>query len=82
MGVGGLGPGECPHQVRRPVMLQGWEALTFLHWRVDADALARLLPDSLQVETCEGSAWVGLVPFVMTVTLPGLRPVPWLSRFW
>lgn len=75
------GPGNAPHPVARPVMIQGWEALTFLHWRVDADVVARRLPADLQAETCEGSAWVGLVPFVMTVTVPGVPPVPWLSRF-
>lgn len=62
-------------------MLQGWEALTFLHWRVDPAVMARRLPADLQVETCDGSAWVGLVPFIMTVTLPGVPPVPCLSRF-
>ena len=39
------------------------------------------LPPGLEVETFDGSAWVGLVPFAMRVTLPRSPLVPWLSRF-
>ena len=35
----------------------------------------------LTVETMDGSAWVGLVPFFLRVGLPGVPSVPWLSRF-
>ena len=41
----------------------------------------RLLPPGLTVETYDGTAWVGLVPFFLRVRLPKVRPVPWLSRF-
>ncbi|HUS61003.1 MAG TPA: DUF2071 domain-containing protein, partial [Acidimicrobiales bacterium] len=50
-------------------------------WRFEPDAVQRLLPKGLEVETCDGSAWVGLVPFVLRVGLPHLRPVPWVSEF-
>src|SRR6478672_7239392 len=33
------------------------------------------------VETFDGSAWVGLVPFEMQVRPPRVAPVPWLSNF-
>lgn len=63
-------------------MLQHWRWLTFLHWRYPAAAVAPLLPRGLAVETFDGAAWVGLVPFLMDdVRAPGLPALPWLSRF-
>src|SRR6266545_3110550 len=41
-----------------------------------------LLPPGLEVETFDGAAWVGLVPFLMDgVRPPGVPPLPWASRF-
>lgn len=71
----------CPHEVRLPVMTQRWERLTFLHWRYDADVVQRTLPTGLQVETYDGAAWVGLVPFYIRVSLPHTPSLPWASRF-
>ncbi len=71
----------CPHHVDRPVMDHRWGNLTFLHWRYPAATVQALLPPGLHVETFDGDAWVGLVPFEMTATLPRRGPVPWLSRF-
>ncbi|PZS23449.1 MAG: DUF2071 domain-containing protein [Acidimicrobiales bacterium] len=62
-------------------MLQRWETLTFLHWRFEAATVQRLLPPGLRVETADGAAWVGLVPFLMRVGRPPLPPVPWASIF-
>jgi uncharacterized protein YqjF (DUF2071 family) len=60
---------------RRPkgmaVMKQRWEELLFLHWEVDADMLRALIPSELELDTFEGRAFVGLVPFTMS----GVRPV-------
>ena len=72
---------ECPTPVARAVMLHWWDQLTFLHWRYEVADVQRLLPAGLEVETCDGSAWVGLVPFFLRVGVPGVRPVPWLSQF-
>jgi len=63
-------------------MLQGWRWVTFLHWRYPADAVARLLPRGLRLDTHEGQAWVGLIPLLMDeVRAPRLPALPWLSRF-
>lgn len=62
-------------------MVHRWEQLTFLHWPYDPADVQRHLPPGLTVETYDGRAWVGLVPFHMTVRAPGLPAVPWLSRF-
>ncbi len=71
-----------PVPVHPAVMLQQWRLLTFLHWRYPADVVQALLPDGLSVQTFDGTAWVGLVPFMMVdVRAPGVPAVPWLSRF-
>ncbi|GIF66161.1 hypothetical protein Ais01nite_41960 [Asanoa ishikariensis] len=68
--------------VERPVMFQTWRDLTFLHWRYPATAVQELLPPGLTVDTHDGDAWVGLVPFVMAgIRAPYVPALPWLSRF-
>jgi uncharacterized protein YqjF (DUF2071 family) len=57
-------------------MVQQWECVTFLHWRYDREIVERLVPYPLEVETFDGAAWVGLVPFITEVRF-GVR----LSRF-
>jgi uncharacterized protein len=74
-------PGQCPVAVERAAMVHWWDQLTFIHWRFQRDAVQRVLPPGLEVETFDGSAWVGLVPFFLRVGLPHVRPVPWMSRF-
>jgi len=51
-------------------MRMQWLDLTMLHWRYPAAEVQALLPDGLTVETFDGSAWVGLVPFEMRVDVP------------
>jgi hypothetical protein len=61
---------------------QTWVDLAFLHWRVDPGELGKHLPDSVELETFDGAAWLGVVPFLMTgVRLRGLPPFPVLSSF-
>lgn len=66
--------------VDRPVMLQWWKRLTFLHWRYDPAVIARFLPAGLEVDVFEGSAWVGLTPFIAEVR-PPLAPAAVALRF-
>jgi uncharacterized protein YqjF (DUF2071 family) len=46
-------------------MTQRWNDLLFAHWPIPAGEMARLLPAGLQVDTYDGYAWVGVVPFWM-----------------
>jgi uncharacterized protein YqjF (DUF2071 family) len=62
-------------------MMQRWETLTFLHWAFRPEVVQALLPSGLVVETFEGQAWVGLVPFHMTVGLGRTSSTPWIGRF-
>jgi uncharacterized protein YqjF (DUF2071 family) len=61
---------------------QNWHHLLFLHWEVPAMDLQALLPPRLRLDTFEGKAYVGLVPFTMTGVRPILTPpLPWISSF-
>ena len=46
----------------------GWHDLLFLHWRVPAELLQAQLPPGVALETFDGSAWLGVVPFRMVDT--------------
>ena len=66
----------------RPVGYQRWTDLLFVHWRVPAEELRPLIPAGLTVDTFDGSAWVGLVPFHMSGVRPAWFPsVPGVSAF-
>ncbi|MDQ3806217.1 MAG: DUF2071 domain-containing protein [Acidobacteriota bacterium] len=65
-----------------PVMYQSWGDLLFMHWRVEADALRRLIPGRLEIDTFGGEAWVGVTPFTLWGVRPVLMPaLPWVSEF-
>ncbi len=71
---------------RRPdekaVMFQTWQKLLFLHWRFDPIQIQKLLPPGLTVDTHQGSAWIGVVPFYMRSIRPVWSPVvPYVSNF-
>ncbi len=46
-------------------MKQRWNDLLFAHWPVPASSLAALIPEGLQVDSFNGSAWLGIMPFWM-----------------
>ena len=72
----------CPQPVARPVMTQQWCDLAYIHWRYDPAIVQSLLPESLEVDTFDGSAWVGLIPFSMrNIAGPGTPPVPYFGSF-
>jgi uncharacterized protein YqjF (DUF2071 family) len=60
-------------------MLQGWHDLASVHWRYDPAVVQSLLPDGFTVDTFDGAAWVGLIPFHMRrIRVPGTPPLgPW-----
>jgi uncharacterized protein YqjF (DUF2071 family) len=63
-------------------MFQRWEKLLFLHWKLDPQKIQETLPKGLTVDTFDGSAWLGVVPFFMRGVRPAWLPaVPWLSNF-
>ena len=64
------------------IMRQSWHDLLFAHWPVEVEALRPLVPAGLVIDTFEGEAWIGVVPFYMTnVRLRFTPALPWLSSF-
>lgn len=72
---------ESP-RAQRPAMFQEWRDLLFLHWEVPEAALRPHVPRSLAIDTFDGRAFLGLVPFAMHGVRPAGAPrVPGLSDF-
>jgi uncharacterized protein YqjF (DUF2071 family) len=46
-------------------MTQRWNDLLFAHWPIPVEEMARLIPSGLEVDTFDGYAWAGVVPFGM-----------------
>ena len=64
------------------IMKQVWHDLLFAHWPVSVAALRPLIPEALTIDTFEGQAWLGVVPFRMSGVRPrGALPVPGFSEF-
>lgn len=75
-----LSPTERPPG--RPQGFQRWRTLLFLHWEVPVEALRPLIPPELTIDTFEGRAYVGVVPFMMRDVAPRWAfPVPGISHF-
>jgi uncharacterized protein len=73
---------QWPLPARPWVMGQTWERLAFLHWPVDPDVLADVLPPGVEPDLYDGSAWVGVTPFeVHSFRLRLTLPVPLISTF-
>jgi uncharacterized protein YqjF (DUF2071 family) len=62
----------APERITRVAMSQTWRRLTFLHWPYDPGLVRPLLPAGLALDTFEGVAWIGLVPF----EIHNLRGIP------
>src|ERR1700733_8005165 len=68
--------------VRRPLLTQHWLDLTFLHWAVDPDLVAPLLPAGTRPDQFGGTSYVGLVAFRMhRIGWLGLPGLPYLGSF-
>jgi uncharacterized protein YqjF (DUF2071 family) len=54
-------------------MRMHWSCLAFFHWPIDPRKVRHLVHEGLEIDTFDGRAWVGLVPF----TMPLVRHVGW-----
>lgn len=71
-----------PIPVRSWKMKQIWNRLLFAHWPIEPDAVRRLIPNGLELDTYEGKAWLGIVPFHMSgARFKYMPPVPFASEF-
>lgn len=63
-------------------MGQTWEDLLFAHWRVPVDVVRPHVPAELEIDTHDGTAWIGITPFrISGVRLRGMLPLPAVSSF-
>jgi uncharacterized protein YqjF (DUF2071 family) len=66
----------------RWLIRQRWNDLLFAHWPVPAASLAPLLPEGLEIDIFQGSAWLGVMPFWMDrIKVRGLPPIPGARSF-
>ena len=73
---------DPPTLFRRTLLSQGWQHLTFLHWAVDPDLVAPLLPAGTVPDLHDGLTYVGLIAFRMhRIGWLGLPGVPYLGTF-
>ena len=64
------------------LMTQTWHDLLFAHWPISPDVLRARVPRRFELDTFDGEAWIGVVPFCMTNVAPRAVPaLPGLSRF-
>ncbi|THV36438.1 DUF2071 domain-containing protein [Glycomyces buryatensis] len=73
---------DPPRPISRPLLTQSWLDLAFLHWAVDPEAVAGLLPTGTVPDTFDGATFVGLIAFRMHrvgwLRLPG---IPYFGSF-
>lgn len=59
-----------------------WHDLLFAHWPLPPETLRPLIPEPLTLDTYDGQAWIGVVPFRMSAVVPRYTPpAPWFSAF-
>lgn len=61
---------------------QEWNNALFLHWKVDAGELTKLIPVGISLDTYDGESWISLVAFTMKKIRPKILPsVSFVSNF-
>ncbi len=64
------------------VMAMRWHDLLFAHWPLRPEIVRPLIPGVVELDTFDGWAWIGIVPFHMSgVRLHFIPPLWPLSRF-
>lgn len=64
------------------VMVQRWNDLLFAHWALPPEKIRSLVPRELELDTFNGKAWVGIIPFWMSrVRFRGIPAIPTASTF-
>ncbi len=73
-------PWELPRQPWALAMQ--WHDLLFMHWPLPVAALRAHIPPALTIDTFDGMAWIGVVPFHMRGVRPRYLPeLPGLATF-
>ena len=71
-----------PLPAGRWAMTQRWNDLLFAHWPIPTPKMEALLPEWLEADTFQGSAWLGAVPFWLDrIKVRGMPAIPGLRNF-
>lgn len=63
-------------------MTQSWDDLLFAHWKYEPEIVRKLVPPHMELDTFEGAAYIGVVPFKMRKVRPRFTPrLPGVSDF-
>ncbi|TVQ61727.1 MAG: DUF2071 domain-containing protein [Phycisphaerales bacterium] len=67
-----------------PAVHMNWLDLFFLHWRIEPETMRALVPEPLEIDLFDASAWVALVPFRMAdCQFRGVPPIaPGVRNFY
>jgi uncharacterized protein YqjF (DUF2071 family) len=57
-----------------------WRDTLFLHWPVEAGALRPMIPRDLELDVMDGSAWIGIVAFIIAGARARGVPAPLALR--
>jgi uncharacterized protein YqjF (DUF2071 family) len=68
-------------RVHVPMVGQRWRQVAFVHWPLEVEAIASLVPPPLEIDTFDGAAWLTLTPFSTTCEVLGKVRVPGPARF-
>jgi uncharacterized protein YqjF (DUF2071 family) len=62
-------------------MHQNWDKLLFMHWEFPIEALRKVIPEPLAIDTFDGKAWVAITPLTIWDARPTYTPpLPFVSR--
>jgi uncharacterized protein len=78
------GNNSVPNRMRAGpwIMTQTWHNLLFLHVPIEPESLRPFLPPSVELDTFEGQAWLGVVAFRLSkIRLRGFPEVGLVSHF-
>lgn len=64
------------------IMTQTWNRLLFAHWSIPISLLQPYIPANMTIDTYEGTAWIGVIPFeISDLRARGLPTIPFTSYF-
>lgn len=58
------------------ILFMRWHDLLFLHWPIRPQLIRPVIPSAVELDTFDGWAWIGVVPFRMTGVRPRYVPLP------
>ncbi|GLB60750.1 YqjF family protein [Cytobacillus sp. NCCP-133] len=62
------------------IMEQLWNDVLFLHWPVPVEKMAKHIPAQLKLDTFNGTAWIGIMPFgIRKMRIRGFPPFPFMK---